>query len=97
MGYVVCAVQVDAAGGQLSVVQDLYSSLLTDLQTAAAAVGTQQSQLTALWEENERLRAQLLLQQQQRQEDGQQRQQQQQGLEGGGVLKVPVVQALDLL
>jgi hypothetical protein len=52
--------QVDASGGQLSVIEGLYSSLLQELASAAAAVGSQTDRLTALQETNSRLRQQLL-------------------------------------
>jgi hypothetical protein len=52
--------QVAASGGQLSIVKGLYSSLLSELQSAAAAAGSQQAQLTTLQAENERLRQQLV-------------------------------------
>jgi hypothetical protein len=52
--------KVGAANGQLSVIEGLYSSLLEELQSAAAAVGKQTDQLVALQEQNERLRAQLI-------------------------------------
>jgi hypothetical protein len=52
--------KVGAANGQLSVIEGLYSSLLEELQSAAAAVGKQTDHLVALQEQNERLRAQLI-------------------------------------
>lgn len=46
----------------MSVIEGLYSSLLDELQSAAAAaVGAQADRLTALQETNSRLRQQLLV------------------------------------